>query len=1090
MNHRINKAKRFIVRLLATSMLFLVQAPMRTFDAIQLAPENAELHAGEEASSHASAPQSAATELRVAEAYARIPLSFEPNVGQTDDSRVRFLSHGDGYNLFLTSTEAEFAFCKTQRPRPGPAKNEIPDSIYSQHQVDRNPAALRISLTGANKAAKARGVRELPGRSNYFIGSDPGKWRVNVPTYSRIEYESIYRGVDLVYYGNQGQLEYDFIVAPGASYKVIRIRFEGGDNLRLDEAGDLVIEAAGRKVYQRRPVVYQEVNGIKETIVGRYVVKGRSEVGFEIRAYDDSRPLIIDPVFSYSTYVGNGTINSVAVDQIGNTYVTGTRTLDDFNSVDAFVMKLNRAGDAVVYSTFLGGSDRIASPEIENQSFDIAVDSIGHAYVVGSTNSKDFPTTPGAVQPTSLERRSGFVTKLNSTGDALVYSTYLGGTDNFGESSVAAVAVDGAGSAYVTGKTSSFKFPVVNPVQAVNRGGFCGGGDAFFPCQLDAFVSKLNPTGSNLDYSTYLGGVGDDSSSDIAVDGAGSAYVVGTTSASGFPTLNPIQSARSGSSDVFIAKLNVVGNELIYSTLLGGAGGDSGNGIAIDLAGSAYVTGRTSSTDFPTTPNALQSANASSTAFKSTDEGATWSAINRGLPDTDSSVNQLVIDSSNSSTLYATTGGRIFKSTNGGNSWLGSFAFDSGFVATFAIDPSTPSTLYAGLSGIFGVGELQKSTDGGKNWFLAGSGLSPNNAFSILINPKDPTTLYAAAQLIPDSGQTVGIFKSTTGGLTWSPAAKGINQQPVSALVLAPTKPRKLYAFSGGRVFKSTNRSRKWKTGGFSSNLLTASLAVDPLTANTVYVATQLGVSKSTDGAATFVRTPLQGNIGLITVDPMDPSTVYAAGRPVTEGDRDFKSTDGGKSWNALGQIPGRLVVTLAIDPNNTSILYAGTFAGLFAAPNGDAFVARINPTGTALVFSTYLGGTGDDIARAIEVDTKGSAYLTGQTSSEDFPVNDGLQTRKSGGPTGYDVFVTKLDPSSALLFSTYLGGSANDDGRDLALDARGGVYIVGSTDSDDYPTVNPIQGTRVGAFVNGFVTKVVDPAAGGARFVSGKERR
>jgi len=1096
MNQPTNHLKQSTVCLLAIAMTLLGQAAPTGVNAITHSRED-EPRANEIAPSYASAsplaPANAARQFKAAEAYGRVPLGFEANTGQISDDRVKFLARGDAYNLFLASTEATFAFFKTQRAGPPSGNKKNPGSmrerIGSQSPVENNQSApLRISMRGANGSATPKGADELPGRNNYFIGSDPATWRVNVPTYSRVEYEGIYRGVDLVYHGELKQLEYDFIVAPGASYKDIRIGFEGGDRISLDDLGDLVIEIGGEKVYQRKPVAYQKVDGIQQAIAVRYVLSTHGDIGFEIGAYDARRSLVIDPVLSYSTYLGIAPINGVAVDQTGNAYVTGTFPLAGiFSSVsDAFVIKLNREGTAVLYSTFLGGSDRMVTAGIQNQAFGIAVDSNGIAYVTGSTDSKDFPTTAGAFQTTlpgtQKGRSSAFVTKLSSTGDALVYSTYLGGTDNFSQSSAQAIAVDGAGSAYVTGFTNSLKFPLVNPIQSINRGGNCFRGDVIVPCQNEAFVTKLNASGSALVYSTILGGSGDDSGSGVAIDKAGFAYVVGTTAAYGFPTRNPLQSARGGSTDIFIAKLSVAGDELIYSSLLGGSASETANGIAVDSSGNAYVTGRTSSTDFPTTAASFQPSNAIRTAFKSTDGATTWNAIDHGLPGTDSSVRQLVVDPINSSTLYANTADGLFKSTDGGNSW----GYLIGGINALSIDPTNPSTLYASIIEIPCCILMIKSTDGGKTWFAPPPlfFLPLSLATSILIDPKDTTTLYAIAQL-QQIGAEIGILKSTTGGTTWFSSARGISPLSMAALALAPTKPKRLYAFSAGSIFKSTNGGRKWKPRGFSSNLSTGSLAVDPLHPNTIYLGTPIGVSKSTDGAETWSNTPLHENIGLLVVDPKNPSTIYAAGREVANVNRNFKSTDGGESWKAMGRIAGNFVATLAIDPNNTSIVYAGN-----VVPSGDAFVTKINSSGTALIYSTYLGGTGDDVVRAIVVDAQGNAYITGRTSSDDFPIKGALQPHKRGTAGSYDAFLTKLDPSGDLIYSTYLGGSANDDGRAMALDAAGALYIAGSTDSDDFPTINPIQGTRSGSGGNGFVTKFVNAGSDEVGFSQARRSR
>jgi hypothetical protein len=315
-------------------MTILSQAPTtavkRTPDPNRTTERRADEKARVRASGSAAAD--AATHLKVAEAYGRAPLSFEANMGQTEDARVKFVSRGTGYNVYLTSTEATFAFFKTERLGPGPANEETPRSmrgpVYSQSRVDDNRVgALRISLPGSNKAAKPKGLDELPGRKNYFIGSDPWKWRVNIPTYSQVEYESMYPSVDLVYYGAGQQLEYDFKVAAGASPAAIRLRFEGAERIAIDSAGDLVIDSQARKIRQLKPVAYQENNGSRQEVSCSYVLHDHRDVAFRLGEYDTSKPLTIDPILSYATYLGSKTgpdvIDDIAIDSAGNAYITG-----------------------------------------------------------------------------------------------------------------------------------------------------------------------------------------------------------------------------------------------------------------------------------------------------------------------------------------------------------------------------------------------------------------------------------------------------------------------------------------------------------------------------------------------------------------------------------------------------------------------------------------------------------------------------------------------------------------------------------------------------------------------------------------------
>ena len=337
-------------------------------------------------------PNSPATTVKVnkpqvAENYGKLPLSFEANQGQTD-SQVDFLSRGSGYTLFLTSAEAVLALRKpvaSNRPRRG---NASPRNAEAEQAPAAPPAVLRMKLVGANPSPRVTGLEALPGKSNYFLGNDPDKWRTNMPHYAKVQYKDVYPGVDLVYYGNQRQLEYDLVVAPGADPGGIALSFEGVEKLRIDAQGDLLLDTPGGEVRQHKPLVYQEVDGVRREIAGAYVLKGKQQVGFELAAYDASQPLIIDPVLSYSTYLGgSGTdfTSTIAVDTSGNAYVTGRTGSTDFPTAspfqaafaggtgdDVFVTKLNAAGSALVYSTYLGGTDNDLIPTIAVDSSDNA----------------------------------------------------------------------------------------------------------------------------------------------------------------------------------------------------------------------------------------------------------------------------------------------------------------------------------------------------------------------------------------------------------------------------------------------------------------------------------------------------------------------------------------------------------------------------------------------------------------------------------------------------------------------------------------------------------------------------------------------
>lgn len=611
------------------------------------------------------------TRQQVVASYGKLPLSFERNDGQTD-AQVKFLARGTGYSLFLTGPgEAVMALRKSQL-RPAPGAGDLLASATSDTGPGAPSDVLRIKLVGGNPKPQIEGLGALPGRSNYFIGNDPKKWHTNVSNYTKVKYRAVYPGVDLVYYGNQRQVEHDFVVAPGASPGAITLNFEGAEKLSLDAQGDLVLATKNGEARLQKPVCYQlEANGARDKTAGNYVLKGKNQVGFEIVAYDASKLLIIDPVLVYSTYLGGGPDFdhgfNIAVDSAGNAYVIGTTINTNFPTTpgsfdttqnsffDAFVTKLNPTGSGLVYSTYLGGGGG-------DEGDGITLDSTGSAYVTGETNSTDFPTTVGAFQTTAPGGGDAFVTKLNATGSALLYSTCLGGSD--GEDFGFEIALDSAGSAYVTGGTKSTDFPTtLGAFQATFGGGnfdvfvtklnaagsapllystYLGGsgeddvggialdsagfayvtgatGSTNFPTTVgafqttfiglqDAFVTKLNPTGSGLVYSTYLGG--DSAGGDIAVDTVGNAYVVGNTASTSFPTtFGAFQTTAPGNGDAFVTKLNALGSALVYSTYLGGSsGGETGFGIALDSAGSAYVTGDTGSSDFPTTSDAFQTA--------------------------------------------------------------------------------------------------------------------------------------------------------------------------------------------------------------------------------------------------------------------------------------------------------------------------------------------------------------------------------------------------------------------------------------------------------------------------------------------------
>ena len=558
------------------------------------------------------------TKAHIAEAYGKLPLIFQPNAGQTDE-QVKFMARGPGYSLFLTSTESVFVMSRRENESKKSRWKESDSEEASKATRPAEQAVLRMKLVGANPEAAVTGVDEMVTRVSYFGGKDPTKWHAAVPTFGRVRYSAIYPGIDLVYYGNQRQLEYDFMVSPGADCKRISLEFEGADKVEVEEtSGDLLLRTSLGTLRQHQPQIYQETDGVRRIVSGRYVKRAGELIGFEVAGYDATKRLVIDPTLVYSTYlggsgaaqgstVGGDSIDDIAVDTSGNAYIIGHTNSPDFpitsgafqttypgSSCD-YVTKLNPSGTALVYSTYLGG----------NGAYGIAVDASGNAYITGVTASTSFPTTPGAYQTTNHAGGLGnaFITKLNPSGTALVYSTYLGGSGDSEPSRITGgdvgigIAVDPSGNACVVGTTYSQDFPTTpGAFQTTNKAHNS-------LSRRTVFVTRLNPTGTALVYSTYLGGTALEGGEGIAVDASGNAYVTGATDSTDFPTTpGAFSTTFPGFRSGFATKLNPTGTALIYSTYLGsGSGPTRPRGITIDTSGNAYLTGQAQSANYPTT---------------------------------------------------------------------------------------------------------------------------------------------------------------------------------------------------------------------------------------------------------------------------------------------------------------------------------------------------------------------------------------------------------------------------------------------------------------------------------------------------------
>ncbi len=536
-----------------------------------------------------------------------LPLLFVENKGQYDKP-VRYYERGQGHTTFFTVDGVYISLSRT-----GNKKTEDENEgkrLTGNGKKERdgvNPLTDFVVIRPVNgRPDEILAEEEIAGKVNYFIGNDPSGWITDIPAYRKVRYREVYRNTDILFYGNQRNLEYDIVLRPGADLNEVAIRIENARDLKMNENGDIEIYLSGGLIIQKRPDIYQEINGVRVDISGNYVIRKDKEgflLGFDIKEFKREYALVIDPVLNYSTYIGGSggdTGLRIALDTSNNVYITGYTSSSNFPlknayqpskalATDIFITKLDSTGSNLVYSTFLGGGS-------EDEAWGIKVDSSGNVYITGKTDSNDFPVL-GAYKSSIGGSYDAFVTKLSSGGNSLVYSTYIGGSN---EDYGADIAVDNTGAVYVTGSTKSPNFPVKNAYDSTcgadgsNNCNYNSG--VYYP---DAFLLRLNTEGNDLIYSTFLGGSSEDYSRRVAIDGSGNAYIAGYTNSSNFPVSNAYQGSKKGNNDIFVAKIGPNGDTLIYSTYLGGSGSEEFGNISLDASGNLYVTGRTYSSDFP-----------------------------------------------------------------------------------------------------------------------------------------------------------------------------------------------------------------------------------------------------------------------------------------------------------------------------------------------------------------------------------------------------------------------------------------------------------------------------------------------------------
>jgi hypothetical protein len=662
--------------------------------------------------------------------YGKLPLTFEANRGQSN-TQVDFLSRGKGYTALLTTGGMVLNL------RPAPVVNT---SSSVRQQITNT--TLQFRLLGANRNPVALGEDLQPGVVNYFIGNNPAQWHRNVPTYARVRYKNVYPGIDLIYYGNHQQLEYDFAVSPGTDPRQIQFEIKGASQIALDGEGNLVLSTESGELHFQAPLVYQESNGQRAAVGGGYVMRDATHIGFHVAHYDSSRPLLIDPVLVYSTYLGgtgNDQPTGIAVDNSGSVYIAGYTDSANFplatlgslppNTNHVFVAKLDATGSNLVYADYIGGNS-------QDYGIALVLDAANAVYVTGSTASSNFPV----VQPFQAQQPgpySGFLTKISANGSSLLYSTYLGG-NTFDQPT--SIGIDSLAQVYVAGYTKSQNFPVANafqPTVSANQANLFGD---------YGFLTKFSPDGSSLVYSTYLAGnsnvVQDCGSpcwpspynviSGIAVDANGSAYVTGTTNTYNFPTTagsyltsnTTQQDANIG----FVSKFSSSGS-LDYSTYFYGSSSDPVgiSAIAVDGSGSAYITGTAvSDGTFPITSTGICDPGTygfgCSYAFVTKFDPAASTLLYStflGLNNY-ASPQAIVLDADNDAYVLAATRSATFGTTNGIESYTNEMD-----ILLVEIDPTASTERFATYLG--GSGNDQPAgmaLDPSGNIYLAGSTVS------------------------------------------------------------------------------------------------------------------------------------------------------------------------------------------------------------------------------------------------------------------------------------------------------------------------------------------------------------------------------
>ena len=927
-------------------------------------------------SGEAAVPNDATAKTRIAEGFGKLPLSFEINKGQVNRS-VKFLSHGSGYDLFLTSTEAVL---RLQKPRPLQA--DKPQETPSANTNVREGTVLRLKMLDSNATPKSEGEEELPGKVNYFIGNDQANWHRNIPTYKKVRFKDVYPGIDVVYYGKQRELEFDFVVAARANPKLIRFRVEGADQTRLDKSGRLRLSLNHGEVILNQPVIYQlNENGSRSEVKGAYVING-NEIRFKLERFDSSKPLIIDPVLSYSTFLGSGSNDSAS---------------------------------------------------------GIAVDSQGSAYVTGTSDGMTFPTTAGAFRSTST-RGGAFVTKLDPTGSSLVYSTYITAE---GITSGSGIAVDSAGNAHITGSTSSSDFPTVNGLKTNSSFFKTTDAAANWNNQNSGIAGIVNalavaPNAPNTIYAATDNGVY------RSTNGGTNWSKRSGTGLAAIHATNRMAVDPSNSSVVYVGHF--------FGLFKSTDGGDNWSTVTITPQSSISVF---SIVFDPSTPSTMY-VGASTGVFKSTDSASTWSPQNNFGVQATPDVRALAIDPTAPSTIYAGTFGLgFFKSTNGGGVWTASNTGMGGISPTFigvvVIDPANTSTIYTGhgatpsgggvnkstnggaswsplttgvpndwiramvvtSSGVYaGVSNagLIKSTNGGTSWTNANTGLGSPIINSLVTHPTDAAVLYAGTSTSGVGDAFVTKLNASGSGLLFSTLLGGTGEENGNGIAVDGSGNISVVGLTRSLNFPLANAVQSTVTldGNCATGFVTKLNPAGPSYVFSTYLGG--GTCDQANGVATdssgdvYVTGRTQSD-NFPTANAFQPAR---AGAPLELDAFVSKFTPNGAFVYStyLGGTGPEQGLAIAADSSGNAYVTGVTGSSNFPTMNplqpnhagfvGDAFITKFNSQGSALIYSTYLGGASFESGRGIAVDSANNVYITGSSDSPDFPLVAGAVRTKS----------------------------------------------------------------------------------------------